>query len=134
MAPVIADAASVAAAALQVTPTASSDEVKAAFRRRALETHPDKGGSADEFRRVREAFEVFSRAAESRSIDSAAIVQISKRSSSRGPRAASQRERTPRAQPRKPRHQKAPERKLSPRAQARQMGLFPQRRSFANLF
>eukprot|EP00927_Polykrikos_kofoidii_P083018 TRINITY_DN8408_c0_g1_i1.p2 TRINITY_DN8408_c0_g1~~TRINITY_DN8408_c0_g1_i1.p2 ORF type:complete len:135 (-),score=17.26 TRINITY_DN8408_c0_g1_i1:653-1057(-) len=134
MAPVIVDAASVAAAALQVKPTASSDEVKVAFRRRALETHPDKGGSADEFRRVREAFEVFSRAAENRATDSVATLQTSKRPSSRGPRAASQRERTPRRQPRKPPNQQTPERKLSPRAQARQMGLFPQRRSFANLF
>lgn len=36
---------------------ATIDEVKRAFRKRALETHPDQGGDSDEFRAVRRAYE-----------------------------------------------------------------------------
>jgi hypothetical protein len=35
----------------------SAEELKAAYRSRAKETHPDRGGSAEEFRRVNEAYE-----------------------------------------------------------------------------
>ena len=51
---------------LGVTPGASQEEIKAAFRQRALETHPDradedeKEAAQEEFLRVREAFEVLS--------------------------------------------------------------------------
>ena len=37
---------------LGVPAAASAHEVRLAFRRRALESHPDKGGSTSEFRRV----------------------------------------------------------------------------------
>ena len=38
--------------------SASDEDIKQAFREKALETHPDKpGGSCDEFRKVREAYE-----------------------------------------------------------------------------
>jgi hypothetical protein len=43
--------------ALGLEPGASVDEIKAAYRKRAFETHPDRGGSAKEFRRVRRAFD-----------------------------------------------------------------------------
>lgn len=43
---------------LGVKANASPQEVKHAFRRRALETHPDKGGSEDTFRAVRQAYEL----------------------------------------------------------------------------
>jgi curved DNA-binding protein CbpA len=43
---------------LQVRPSATLREIKAAFRRLALETHPDRGGDAAAFARVAEAFEV----------------------------------------------------------------------------
>eukprot|EP00746_Dinoflagellata_sp_MGD_P036272 gnl/MRDRNA2_/MRDRNA2_187007_c0_seq1.p1 gnl/MRDRNA2_/MRDRNA2_187007_c0~~gnl/MRDRNA2_/MRDRNA2_187007_c0_seq1.p1 ORF type:complete len:235 (+),score=37.40 gnl/MRDRNA2_/MRDRNA2_187007_c0_seq1:72-776(+) len=36
---------------------ASADEIRKAYLRRARETHPDKGGSEDEFRSIVEAFE-----------------------------------------------------------------------------
>eukprot|EP00927_Polykrikos_kofoidii_P040118 TRINITY_DN34349_c0_g1_i1.p1 TRINITY_DN34349_c0_g1~~TRINITY_DN34349_c0_g1_i1.p1 ORF type:complete len:654 (-),score=129.12 TRINITY_DN34349_c0_g1_i1:31-1992(-) len=36
---------------------ATDADVRSAYRRRALETHPDKGGSADAFRQVVDAFE-----------------------------------------------------------------------------
>lgn len=49
-----------AAAVLRVSPLASKEDVKAAFRRRARETHPDvTKGDDTEFKRVSEANEVF---------------------------------------------------------------------------
>lgn len=39
----------------------SKDEIRLAYRRRALETHPDRGGSAAAFREVQSAFEEASR-------------------------------------------------------------------------
>lgn len=45
---------------LGVEKTASSDEVKAAFRRLAMEHHPDKGGSAEKFKEANEAYQVLS--------------------------------------------------------------------------
>lgn len=41
-------------------PVPEQDEVRAAYRRRALEAHPDQGGDAQEFIEVREAWEVVS--------------------------------------------------------------------------
>ena len=37
--------------------SASDEDIKKAFRDKARETHPDKGGDPDEFRKVREAYE-----------------------------------------------------------------------------
>lgn len=45
-------------AVLGVDPTASDSEVRAAAKRRMLETHPDSGGSPDEFMEVHEAYDV----------------------------------------------------------------------------
>lgn len=42
---------------LQIDPDADESEIRRAYRRRAKETHPDGGGSAREFQRVREAYE-----------------------------------------------------------------------------
>ncbi len=42
---------------LKVKPCASYEDLRAAFKRRVLETHPDKGGRASEFRQVMLAFE-----------------------------------------------------------------------------
>jgi hypothetical protein len=42
---------------LQVHPNASPDEIKRAYRQRALETHPDRGGDAEAFREVQRAYE-----------------------------------------------------------------------------
>jgi hypothetical protein len=50
------DATAAAFAELGVSPSATLDEVKAAYRRRVKETHPDQGGDEDEFKRVREAY------------------------------------------------------------------------------
>lgn len=45
---------------------ASEKEIRAAFRRAAKRTHPDQGGSADAFRRIREAAETLLAQAEQR--------------------------------------------------------------------
>jgi curved DNA-binding protein CbpA len=45
---------------LGVLQRASMEEVRHAFKRSALRTHPDKGGSSEEFQRVLAAFEVLS--------------------------------------------------------------------------
>lgn len=37
---------------LQVPQHATLDEIKLAFKRRALQVHPDKGGSKDAFHKV----------------------------------------------------------------------------------
>lgn len=42
---------------LKVKPCASYEDLRAAFKRRVLETHPDKGGRASDFRQVMLAFE-----------------------------------------------------------------------------
>ncbi len=42
---------------LLVDQTATLDEIKLAFKRRALQVHPDKGGSKEEFHLVYQALE-----------------------------------------------------------------------------
>jgi hypothetical protein len=42
---------------LGLSPGAPLSEVKRAFRKRALETHPDRGGDAEQFRAARWAYE-----------------------------------------------------------------------------
>ncbi len=44
-------------AILGVTPQVTAGELKRAYRTRALETHPDRGGSAEGFREVQRAYE-----------------------------------------------------------------------------
>jgi len=48
---------------LDVPSTASTAEIQAAYKRRALATHPDKGGVVGEFQRVLDAFQTLSDAA-----------------------------------------------------------------------
>lgn len=45
---------------LGVDPSASQKEIKNAYRKKALVTHPDRGGNEDEFKKVTEAYEVLS--------------------------------------------------------------------------
>ena len=43
---------------LGVSPDATAQEIKSAFRSLALRSHPDKGGDAERFREVQEAFDI----------------------------------------------------------------------------
>jgi len=43
---------------LGVSKSASQDEIKAAFRRLAMEHHPDKGGDSEKFKKINEAYQV----------------------------------------------------------------------------
>lgn len=45
---------------LGLTPAASADQIKTAYRRAARETHPDQGGSSERFHLVAEAYGVLS--------------------------------------------------------------------------
>lgn len=45
---------------LGVDKGASPDEIKTAYRKKAQETHPDKGGDADQFKAVQQAYEILS--------------------------------------------------------------------------
>ena len=45
-------------AVLGVTPDATAEDIRAAYRQRARETHPDHGGDPDEFRAVQIAWEL----------------------------------------------------------------------------
>lgn len=42
---------------LGVSPTATQDEIKAAYRRLAMKHHPDRGGDVDEFQKIKAAYE-----------------------------------------------------------------------------
>jgi curved DNA-binding protein CbpA len=42
---------------VEFPPAPSQEEVKAAYRERAVETHPDQGGDAERFIEVQEAWE-----------------------------------------------------------------------------
>ena len=53
----VVQASSSAHGVLGVAPGASSAEIRAAYKRRALATHPDQGGSDEAFRAVQRAYE-----------------------------------------------------------------------------
>lgn len=42
---------------LGISPTATQEEIKAAYRRLAMKHHPDRGGSQDEFQKIKVAYE-----------------------------------------------------------------------------
>lgn len=54
---------------LGVSKSASGDEIKAAFRKKAHEHHPDKGGDEAKFKEVNEAYQVLSNADKRRQYD-----------------------------------------------------------------
>ncbi|PKM89205.1 molecular chaperone DnaJ [Candidatus Falkowbacteria bacterium HGW-Falkowbacteria-2] len=54
---------------LGVSKSASGDEIKTAFRKKAHEHHPDKGGDESKFKEVNEAYQVLSNADKRRQYD-----------------------------------------------------------------
>ncbi|CAK9064256.1 DnaJ protein homolog (DNAJ-1) [Durusdinium trenchii] len=56
-------------AVLCISQSANVDEIRQAFKRRALEVHPDKGGSKESFHRVYQAFETLADAERRQSYD-----------------------------------------------------------------
>jgi len=42
---------------LQIEPPTTPDDLKKAYRKMSLKTHPDKGGSCDDFIKVKNAYE-----------------------------------------------------------------------------
>ena len=63
-------------ATLGVKPSASSDEIRQAFRRRAMELHPDRNASANatkDFQRLNEAYAVLSSAGKRAEYDSISV-------------------------------------------------------------
>eukprot|EP00438_Fugacium_kawagutii_P005306 Skav231736 [mRNA] locus=scaffold638:142260:144011:- [translate_table: standard] len=55
---------------LRVDPTATLDEIKVAFKRRALQVHPDKGGTEEAFHLVYQALETLANPASRKRYDS----------------------------------------------------------------
>jgi curved DNA-binding protein CbpA len=45
---------------LHISPPATQSEITAQYRERVKDAHPDTGGSAEEFKRVKEAYTVLS--------------------------------------------------------------------------
>lgn len=45
---------------LEVSKTATTDEIKKAFRKKALKEHPDKGGDPEKFKDISLAYEALS--------------------------------------------------------------------------
>lgn len=45
---------------LGISKTASTDEIKKAYRKKALEHHPDRGGDQEEFKKINEAYQILS--------------------------------------------------------------------------
>jgi len=131
---------------LGVSTTADVDEVRAAYKRKVLESHPDKGGSSEEFRRVHTAYEALRvpmrapmksgtvrRAAPDDGDITPPAPKRQRRGAASTDTSAQPRQSKTQRQPRKPRQpaaKAAPPRSLSPRAMARSMGIFPQRSAF----
>lgn len=45
---------------LGISKNASNDEIKKAYRKKALEHHPDRGGDQEEFKKINEAYQILS--------------------------------------------------------------------------
>lgn len=63
---------------LGVSAVATGDEIEAAFRARAMTTHPDRGGRAEEFRSVVEAKRTLTRPPASRRPPAVTVVADSR--------------------------------------------------------
>jgi DnaJ-class molecular chaperone len=45
---------------LDLSPSASPDEIKKAFRKKSLKSHPDKGGDPEDYKKINGAYEILS--------------------------------------------------------------------------
>lgn len=45
---------------LNVNPSASDKEIKEAYRRKSMESHPDRGGDPKTFQKVKDAYDILS--------------------------------------------------------------------------
>jgi curved DNA-binding protein CbpA len=45
---------------LGVSPQASAEEIKKAYRKLSMQHHPDKGGDAEQFKKISEAYSILS--------------------------------------------------------------------------
>mmetsp|Transcript_28489 Transcript_28489/g.45810 ORF Transcript_28489/g.45810 Transcript_28489/m.45810 type:complete len:125 (-) Transcript_28489:121-495(-) len=107
----------ISATVLGVAPSASREEIRAAYKRRVKETHPDKGGLPEDFRAVRAAYESWTRQLpEPPAYEIEKGVEVTRRRAPRQPRKS-----------RKPPTAKTAKRELSPRALASELGFFPKR-------
>jgi len=70
---------------LGITPGASADDIRAAYKKKALETHPDKGGNPEQFRVVREAYDALCRHSSGTTLFLAKAVGVPRRASPAGP-------------------------------------------------
>ena len=61
-----------------VDPTASLEEIKAAYFKLAHERHPDKGGSTAAFQRLSEAYEALSNPVKRKAYDAPRLAAVSK--------------------------------------------------------
>lgn len=66
-------------AALGISADSTTDQIKLSFRELARRHHPDRGGDADSFHRIREAYELLSNPAEREKYDLARKVLLSLR-------------------------------------------------------
>lgn len=55
---------------LDVSRDSTSEEIEDAYRKKAKETHPDLGGSSQEFKKVKDAYEIITEESDSSSVSS----------------------------------------------------------------
>mmetsp|Transcript_99944 Transcript_99944/g.158178 ORF Transcript_99944/g.158178 Transcript_99944/m.158178 type:complete len:134 (+) Transcript_99944:110-511(+) len=113
---------SAAAVVLGISSSASQQEIRDAYKRRAIETHPDKGGLPEDFRAVKEAYESLIRQLLEPPIPKA---RDSKSRAKNPADAVRKRARRQTREWRKSPTAKIRKRESSPRALAREFGFFP---------
>jgi DnaJ-class molecular chaperone len=64
---------------LGVSPTASSDEIRSAYKKAALKEHPDKGGNEETFKKIAQAYQILSDDEKRRHYDMTGVVNTNDR-------------------------------------------------------
>lgn len=105
---------------LCISPSASVDEIRHAFRRRALEVHPDKGGSKESFHEVYQAFETLAHTERRQSYDtwlrgeSQRRFKVQKLGKRKAPKSSDVKEKKARQTPAKPAKSKSAKARAKP--------------------